>query len=166
MNTKELNVDCSELECQKPKKNPSKFKLWLEDTIDDIKWEWHNLTYKCWRRPKMVIHNFWVFRKEIANFRDYDYEYNFSLFNKSLELTANGIDDREVITDHKETADQIRKVIKLYEKICEDNYYQEIEGSNDTIEDKRENYKIAEQNKQKDIKKYLEELSKFETWWD
>ena len=38
------------------------------------------------------LSNFWHFRKEIWNFRTWDYRYNLNLFSRSIELTADALE--------------------------------------------------------------------------
>jgi len=180
MNTKQLNIE--ELEDGKPYKEPSKLKKWFDKTQN-------NIHYYCWKNPKRIVYNFWYFRKEIYYFRDFDYTYNFDLFIKSLERTANTIDSNEVIVNHKETADSIRNFCKLYKRYINDGYIEEagcnwdnisfsfepIEGSDllelksdskYSEEEMKEFYKKADILRKKDFGALVEEFKKFETWWD
>lgn len=148
-----------------------KLKFWLQYKL------WVEINYYLWRNPKRIVMNFWNFRKEIYNFRDFDYSYNFALFNKSLLLTAEAINKRGLVTKHKEVHDEIKRFIELYNKIQDDVDYFEIAGGDwdkvglnvkNGYNDKEWNEIRKKERKLKE--KDLEELSKiiknFEKWWD
>lgn len=143
-----------------------------------------NIRYYFWKNPKRIILNFWRFRKEISGFRDFDYHYNFSLFNKSLEITANAIDKRELIMSHKEVHDEIKRLIELYDRLCNDTLYFEEAGGDwckikfDVVDNKLIDKKEYSQNAydeirkngkklyEKDLEEFGELIKKFPKWWD
>jgi hypothetical protein len=190
MSAKEINTEGWDLEPRKKRKKLTKFKKftnWLDDKRNSIH-------YYCWRNPKRIVYNFIYFFKVVYKYRDFDYSYNFELFHKSLERTANAIDTKEIIVDHKETADSIREYLRLWNKLQDDNYVEEA-GCNwnnvsfrfEPLEDKDENgdnyfemkrdssysneemdnfHKQAEILRQKDFELMIEAFKKYPSWWD
>jgi len=182
MSSKQLNIDINKI------KKQSKLIIKLDGY-------WTSFTWYIWRGPIRFLDrlwNFWRFRKEIFNFRSWDYTYNFELFIKSLEFTADGISKREIITDHQETSSDINRFIFLYNKQVNDNYFEEAGGDYnrllfatkpipntdmyELIEDKSENsYTIEQRNeirknadilRSKDFDEMIEVFKKFQEWWD
>lgn len=60
------------------------------------------------------IVNFWRFRKEVYNFRNWDYDYNMNLFLKSLEITADGIEKEKAHENYQKYVKDIRSFISDY----------------------------------------------------
>tara|TARA_R110000796_G_scaffold159388_3_gene276187 strand:- start:12103 stop:12603 length:501 start_codon:yes stop_codon:yes gene_type:complete len=146
-----------------------------------LDWDvWNKLHYNVWRNPKRVVMNFWKFRKEIAEFRDFDYCYNFRLFHKSLEMTAHAIDNRELVESHIVKASSIKRYIELWERIEEDNYLEQAgrdwEKDNSLSDDKTifkytseenaEFFRKAKIYKDNDFRKMLEAFKDYQRWWD
>lgn len=145
---------------------------------------WLNIRYYLWKNPKRIVLNFWRFSKLVYKFRDFDYHYNFALFNKSLEITANAINKRELIESHKEVHDQIKRFIELYDRITNDTiYFEEAGGDWDRItfdiEDNKlidtksytdEEYtKLREKSHklyENDLKEFGILIKNFPSWWD
>ena len=183
MSIKQINIDMLGDEEPKERRTPTKLEQWISD-------KWDSIHYTIWRKPKRIISNFWYFRKEIADFHGWDYNYNFNLFIKSLEKTANTIESNDIIVDAKETADSIRKFCNLYKRYIEDNYIEEagcnwdnvkmkfvpIPGDENlrelkyerdyTEEEWKEFREKSNELRQKDFDEMIEEFKKFETWWD
>ena len=185
MSAKALNIEGDIIPPNKRKKRTkwNKFTYWLEFDV------WNSITYYCWRNPKRIVYNFIYFFKVVYKYRDFDYCYNFDMFLHSLERTANAIHKREIIVEHKETADSMRNFIRLYKRYIDDNYMEEagcnwdnvqfnfepIEGK-DLFEMKRESSYTdeemdsfrtkAQELREKDFNEMIEEFKKFEGWWD
>jgi|SaaInlV_125m_DNA_1040241.scaffolds.fasta_scaffold09865_10 hypothetical protein len=182
---KAINIDTDAIP-RKKRKKPSKFqkfKTWLEFDV------WNSITYYCWRNPKRIVYNFIYFFKVVYNYRDFDYSYNFEMFHKSLERTANAIDTKEIIVDHKETADSIREYIRLWKRLQDDDYVEEAGCNWDNVnlrfepikdedlfemksdssyseEEMNEFYKKAKVLREKDFELMIEAFKKYEQWWD
>jgi hypothetical protein len=61
----------------------------------------------------MFIRNAWAFRRELADFRVFDYHYNLSIFCRSLELTKEFLESDKTISEGaKENAEQIEQFLK------------------------------------------------------
>lgn len=91
---------------------------------------WWYKTYDFFRRgiPNFVK-NVWFFRKELWNFRGWDYSYNLQLFARSLESTSNllefhGYENEK--TKNKKVA-KIKRVIYLLHRIRTDQYISDAE---------------------------------------
>lgn len=60
----------------------------------------------------MFAKNIWRFRRELWRFRAYDYDYNLSLFVRSLEITRDFLEsDKAMAVCSREHADQISDFI-------------------------------------------------------
>lgn len=68
------------------------------------------------KRISGSLYNFWKFRKEIYNFQPWDYRYNLALARKSLEFTADYIEEKDRYVDAQKNAKDIREFIR-----CTDN---------------------------------------------
>ena len=184
INAKQINIDMDDVKAipRKDRKELSKFKKftnWLEYDV------WNNIHYYSWRNPKRIVYNFWYFRKEIYNFRDFDYNYNFELFIKSLDRTADNIESSDMVVDANETAESIRNFIRLYKKHVDDDYMEEagLDWDNFRLEhlpyapgittkstytdvEYREFRDKADALRKKDFDLLITEFKKFERWWD
>jgi hypothetical protein len=61
----------------------------------------------------MFFRNAWAFRRELADYRVYDYHYNLSIFCRSLELTKEFLESDKTISEGtEENAQQIEQFIK------------------------------------------------------
>jgi len=61
----------------------------------------------------MFLRNAWAFRRELADYRVYDYHYNLSIFCRSLELTKEFLESDKTISEGtEENAQQIEQFIK------------------------------------------------------
>ena len=67
---------------------------------------------------KNGLYNFWYFRKEIWEFRNWDYGYNMDLLFKSLEATADCL-EHGITESGVQDAKDIKEFIRLY-KASED----------------------------------------------
>jgi len=75
------------------------------------------------------LHNFWYFRKEIWNFREWDYSFQLRLWRRSL------VPLRDILIDgYEEEVSRIRKVVAINEaiyiidRILEDVYIEDAEA--------------------------------------
>ena len=70
------------------------------------------------------FYNLWFFRKEIFNFRPYDYRYSLNLFGRSIERMANYIetDGYEVKEIRVKKVEKMRRVVELIKMIDKDDY--------------------------------------------
>ena len=64
----------------------------MNEIIYDIRVWIDNHLIHPFRKIYYGFRNFWWFRKEIWNFRCWDYHYNLDVLARSVELTANGIE--------------------------------------------------------------------------
>ena len=64
--------------------------------------------------PVLFIKNCWRFRKQLANFRTFDYKYNLDLFCASLEITREFmLSDKVVSSTAEKTAEDIQYFLVL-----------------------------------------------------
>jgi hypothetical protein len=72
----------------------------------------------------ICFYNLWFFRKEIFNFRPYDYRYSLKLFGKSIERMANYIEinGSEVKESRLKKVEKMRRVVELINIINSDDY--------------------------------------------
>ena len=72
----------------------------------------------------MFIENFWFFRKQLWEFRSWDYTFNLDLFRRSLEKTADTIEHygQEVDISRLKKVDKINRVIFLLSQLSEDSF--------------------------------------------
>ena len=64
--------------------------------------------FQFFRSIKHFIKNFWAFRKQLWDFRRYDYGSNLKMLNRSLELTAEFMRSEDAMLDRSiESAGQI-----------------------------------------------------------
>jgi hypothetical protein len=142
----------------------------LKNTISDLK-----ITF-----DKLL--NFWRFRKEIYNFRNYDYVYNMQLFTKSLEFTAKQIGTHKHYKSHEQTQKDINRFIELSNKLIQDNYLdlahesfqivstdKSLDYTRNQTEDmliRRKLTSEADTNRQKDFDELIELFKNHRGWWD
>lgn len=86
---------------------------------------WWYKTYDFFRRgiPNFVK-NVWFFRKELWNFRGWDYSYNLQLFARSLEGTSNLLEfhGNEVEKTRTKKVGKIKRAIYLLHRIRTEEY--------------------------------------------
>lgn len=72
----------------------------------------------------MFFENLWFFRKELWNFRSWDYSFNLSLLSRSLEKTVNTIEyyGHEVDESRMKKVQKMKRVIELLNHIRSDSY--------------------------------------------
>lgn len=107
--------------------------------------------------------NIWFFRKELYQFRSWDYSFNLDLFRRSLEKLLVRIEHGyEVDSSRCKKVDKIKRVIMLINRFRQDNYVEIAEDElgklqnsdwfeqEDTEEEKQHNRKIF--NRANDLK--------------
>ena len=92
---------------------------------------WYN---RLWRTIRYNIPNFlknvWYFRAELYDFESWDYRFNLNLFQKSLESTADYLENygvEEDVSRMKKVA-KIRRVIELLKRDKEANWIEQAEA--------------------------------------
>lgn len=117
----------------------------------------------CYSYINLIV-NCWRFRKELKNFRDYDFEFNLNLFVTSLVFTQKFLSSKKAMCfGAKEQAQSIGKFISY-------------------IEEYRNCYDIAERKFDSSAPKFFEKVEKIEneawnnafdhlknhcrSWWD
>jgi hypothetical protein len=70
------------------------------------------------------LENIWFFKKELWNFRSWDYTYNLRIFARSLEKTVHTIEFKgdEVDESRLKKVEKIKRLIHLIKNIDEFNY--------------------------------------------
>lgn len=67
--------------------------------------------------PVLFIKNCWRFRKQLAQFRSFDYKYNLDLFCASLEITRDFmLSDQTVSQGTEQTAEEIQHFLDLLKR--------------------------------------------------
>lgn len=122
---------------------------------------WWYKSYEVIRyKLPMFFENIWFFRKEMWNFRSWDYTFNLNLFARSLEKTENTLEyhGNEIEISRMKKVFMIKRAVKLIRNINEgdytlraeielgdlkniDGWFSEIE---DTPEEKEHNKKVFE----------------------
>ena len=117
----------------------------------------------------MFFENFWFFRKQLWEFRSWDYSFNLQLLSRSLEKTAKTLEFHgiEVDVTRLKKVQKINRVIEIIENIRENNYLSKAElelgeiilRNNWMFTDEDENPEIIAHNKKiYDRADVLEEL--------
>ena len=77
----------------------------------------------------MFIENIWFFRKELWEFRSWDYGFNLRLFGRSLEKTAHTIEfhGHEVDISRMKKVAKIKRAIELINSFREGDYIEKAE---------------------------------------
>jgi hypothetical protein len=72
----------------------------------------------------MFFENLWFFRKELWEFRSWDYGYNLQMFRRSLEKTVNTIEvyGNEVDESRMKKVEKMKRVIELLNHVRSDSY--------------------------------------------
>lgn len=83
--------------------------------------------YKVWEVVRYGIpgffRNLWFFRTELYRFRAYDFGFNAHLLKRSIEATVLRIENgHEVEHSRDKKVVKMRRLLKLMEDYCEDNY--------------------------------------------
>lgn len=120
---------------------------------------WWYKTYDFFRRgiPNFVK-NVWFFRKELWDFKGWDYSYNLQLFARSLESTSDLLENygNEVEKTRNKKVGKIKRAIYLLHRIRTDEYISDAEkelgelkntdffSREDTNEEREHNRKVFE----------------------
>lgn len=140
------------------------------------------------RNIRKGLWNFWFFRREIWNFRDFDYSYNLDLFRRSLlplqarlkdGITMSGPEDAKSIQRFLDATDdtQFWDVCEEYKKHLRSIEFRPIEGTDMYELFSAEDTSIPPQRKKQLIKRIykweearwkraITELSKMRGWWE
>jgi hypothetical protein len=99
----------------------------IRDYFNSYSWRMGMLynTYSFFSKDiPRYFYNLWFFRKEIFNFRPYDYRYSLKLFGKSIERMANYIEinGSEVKENRLKKVEKMRRVVELINIINSDDY--------------------------------------------
>jgi len=126
----------------------------------------------------MFLRNAWAFRRELADFRGYDYTYNLNIFCRSLELTKEFLESDKAITESapqhaEEIADfleDIKRFHNAYEYAEKELGYRFSDfppkSEEEEINDKKLGDKIHE-IEQNSWNKAMDNLKKnAQGWWD
>ena len=122
---------------------------------------WWYKTYEVFRyKLPLFFRNIWYFRKELWDFRGWDYTFNLQLFARSLEKTAEVLKDgNEIDKTRLKKVEKIERVIHLIERIKNNNYTSDAEKElgelknvsswfvkDDSPEEKEHNRKVFERS--------------------
>ena len=92
---------------------------------------WWYKTYAIFRyKIPMFFENIWFFRKQLWEFRSWDYGFNLRLFGRSLEKTAHTIEfyGSEVDISRMKKVAKIKRVIELINSVREGDYIEKAEN--------------------------------------
>jgi hypothetical protein len=122
---------------------------------------WWYKTYEVFRyKIPMFLENLWYFRRELWEFRSWDYTFNLNLLKRSLEKTVNTLEfyGMEIEGSRMKKVVKIKRVIELIDNIQNGNYLGRAEkelgelknsdclfdGREDTPEEEEHNRKVFE----------------------
>lgn len=95
---------------------------------------WYKIYETLRYKIPMFIKNIWFFRKNLWEFRGWDYSFNLSLLAKSLEKTANVLENgHEVETTCSKKIEKIKRVIQIINDMRESNYIMRAEKEIGTL---------------------------------
>lgn len=126
---------------------------------------WWYKTYECFRyKIPMFFENIWYFRKELWEFRSWDYSFNLRMFGRSLEKTANTLEfyGWEIEETRMKKVERIKRVVQIIKSLDEGDYINRAEkelgelknssgwrtGVQDTPEEREHNKKVFELSRQ------------------
>lgn len=119
--------------------------------------------------------NLWFFRKELFEFRPWDYGYNLSIFRRSLEKTVRTIEKYgyEVEEIKCKKVDKMKRVIEILQNLKEHNYLTRAQNELGEIrnlyswmdEDFEESHEDEEHNRKIFDKASQLEKSEWEEFW-
>ena len=103
------------------------------DSLDRLGREetWWYKTFKLFRyKIPMFFENLWFFRKQLWEFRSWDYSYNLKLLGRSLEKTVNTIEfhGQEVEISRMKKVAKIKRAIELINSFNEGDYIEKAEN--------------------------------------
>ena len=96
-------------------------------SLKRLVWHQHPIykVYELFRyKIPMFFENLWFFKKELWNFRSWDYSFNLQMLNRSLEKTVNTIEyyGHEVDDSRMKKVEKMKRVIELLGHIRSDSY--------------------------------------------
>ena len=92
---------------------------------------WWYKTYEVFRyKIPMFLENIWFFRKQLWEFRSWDYGFNLRLFGRSLEKTAHTMEfyGSEVDISRMKKVAKIKRAIELINSVREGDYIEKAEN--------------------------------------
>jgi len=106
-----------------------KLKTEIIDIFDYIRYRIIEPTYDFFRyNLPYLIKNIWYFRKELYNFRSWDYSYNLQFLKRTLERTLICIENgNEVDESRLVKVNKIKRTIELLDNKLSDNYMEQAE---------------------------------------
>ena len=94
-------------------------------SLEKLIWHQHTVykVYEVFRyKIPMFFENLWFFRKELWEFRSWDYTYNLRILARSLEKTSNTLEfhGHEIEESRMKKVEKIKRIIQLVKNL--DNY--------------------------------------------
>lgn len=86
----------------------------IEKAIKDLKWFWHFTVVKYFSISYYIpnfVRNVWYFRKELNEYRTWDFHYSLLILHRSIELL------KEAITDGYEVEDTLTPKVAAMEEV-------------------------------------------------
>lgn len=134
---------------------------------------WWYKTYSVIRyKIPMFFENIWYFRKQLWEFRSWDYTYNLRLFGRSLEKTAHTMEHfgHEVEITRMKKVEKIKRVVQIIQSLDESNYIDKAEevlgdlknldgwlnGREDSSEEREHNGKVFKLAKKMEEDEWIE----------
>jgi hypothetical protein len=158
---------------------------------------WNNIRYSPYRFKHNYMFplntwfkNIWVFRKELAHAQPWDYHGLLLLMRKQIQTMEDG---QRVYGNHlnaHKIAKDMRVVIKLLDRLIEDDYTVQTDGKYDWVPCEKEGftqmvctepreakyifpkgsskqlYKHEENRKKADIEMLFKYMKQYRSWWD
>jgi hypothetical protein len=120
-------------------------------SLKRLVWHQHPIykVYELFRyKIPMFFENLWFFRKELWNFRSWDYSFNLQMLNRSLEKTVNTIEyyGHEVDDSRMKKVEKMKRVIELLGHIRSDSYIEMAEKELGKIKDIDWNFEEVKDN--------------------
>jgi hypothetical protein len=120
-------------------------------SLKRLVWHQHPIykVYELFRyKIPMFFQNLWFFRKELWNFRSWDYSFNLQMLNRSLEKTVNTIEyyGHEVDDSRMKKVEKMKRVIELLGHIRSDSYIEMAEKELGKIKDIDWNFEEVKDN--------------------
>ena len=116
--------------------------------------------------------NFWYFRREIWNFRWWDYQYNLDLFSRSIEMSARETKKRGMAENSKERAEQMFSFVSNVKKLQASEFIADAEQilnhkiSDFTIVDGKFSHVDPEYDPEKESRVFALSINLEEKNWD
>jgi hypothetical protein len=130
-------------------------------SLKKLAWHQHPIykIYELFRyKIPMFFENLWFFRKELWNFRSWDYSFNLQMLNRSLEKTVNTIEyyGHEIDDSRMKKVEKMKRVIELLGHIHSDLYIEmaekelgevmHVEWSFEEVKDSPDSFQLIDSN--------------------